>query len=354
MKFTNRKRKYFKRDSYHPINEKINKKNIIILFVKSGKSTPYDTLEASVIKSFKKEIQHFHTVSPNQHIHKVASEINPHLIIFFDGWNVPTTKVILLKTLGFKTAIWFLDDPYYTDFTKTLAPNYDYVFTVEKECIDFYKSLGCENVYFLPLAVDHDIFNQKKDLESKYNTNILFVGHAHPDRLQFLKSIDDELFKRNIRIIGPNWNQLKNSSLRDCILINDRISYEETARYYNGTKIVINMHRSIENPEINSNTIKIPALSLNPRTFEISACGAFQLTDYREELKNIYIPGKDIATYTSPSDLIKKIDYYLSHPVKRQRMARKAMQITLKSETFLNRINQLLQNVFTSINEKNK
>ncbi|MFS1512906.1 glycosyltransferase [Chengkuizengella sp. SCS-71B] len=352
MKFINRRRK--ERDSDYLLNENINKKNLTLLFVKSGKNTPYDTLETSIIKSFKKEIQQVHIVSPNQHIHKVALEINPHLILFFDGWYVSAPKINLLKNLGFKMAVWFIDDPYYTDFTKAIAPNYDVVFTIEKGCIDFYKSFGCENVYFLPLAADHDIFNQKKDLESKYNTSVLFVGNAHPDRLQFFKSIDDELFKRNIRIIGPNWDELKGSSLHDCILINNRISYEETAKYYNGAKIVINMHRSIENPEININSIKIPAQSLNPRTFEISACGAFQLTDYREELENVYIPGKDIGTYTSPVDLIQKIDYYLSHSFERKRMANKAMQKTLKSETYLNRINQLLEIVITSLNEKNK
>ncbi|NBI28721.1 CgeB family protein [Chengkuizengella marina] len=350
MKFISRN--YFKNDSNHLLNKEINKKNLKLLFVKSGKGKPYDYLEASIIKYFKKEIQQFYTVSPHEQIHTIADKINPDLILCFDGWNMNKPKINLLKNLGFRTAVWFLDDPYYTDLTKTLAPHYDVVFTVEKGCIDFYKSLGCANVYFLPLAVDNEIFNQREKLESKYYTDVLFIGNAHPDRIQYFNAIDLELLKRNLKIIGPGWNKLNNWRLSKNVLINEWISTEETAKYYNGAKIVINMHRSINNSHINhNNMIKIPALSLNPRTFEIAACGAFQLTDIREELENVYIPDYDIATYITAREMLQKIDYYLSYSKKRKQLASRAMEKTLKNETYSKRIEQMLDKLILFLNK---
>ncbi|WP_160645513.1 CgeB family protein [Chengkuizengella marina] len=318
------------------------KQNTNILFVRSGLGNPYDILETSIIHHFKKEIQYFHSILPDQNLLNVAKTFQPNLIIFFSGFNVSTNDLTTLKEMGYYTAVWLLDDPYITDITQAMAPIYDFVFTVEKGCIEFYKSLGCQNVHFLPLAVDPDIFHFKNELDIKYQTDVLFIGNAHPDRLLFFNTIEHELVKRNMKIIGPNWDKLGNFRLRENILVNNWVSAEETSKYYNGAKIVINMHRSVNNPEINQNHIRIKAISMNARTFEIAACGAFQLTDVREELINVYIPGDDIATYTTPNDLLEKIDYYLLHEDERRRMASNAIKKTLQTETYTERIKQLL------------
>ncbi|MDP5275510.1 CgeB family protein [Chengkuizengella axinellae] len=342
MKFI--KKYKMNRNSNHYINNDKNKKKLKILYVQSGKRQPYVALEESLIKYFKKEIPQFHTILPHEHIHKVAQEIKPHLILVFDGWNFSVTKIKVLKRLGFVTAVWLLDDPYYTDITEIIAPKYDYIFTVESGCIDFYKSLGCKNVNFLPLAVDPDIFKLNRNVEAEYKSDVLFVGNAHPDRVDYFKEIEAELLKRNIGIIGPGWEEINDSLLTKTIIKNNWITPEETAKYYNGAKIVINMHRSIDNPNINRNTkVKINALSVNPRTFEIAACGAFQLTDIRKDLYDLYTPGHDIATYKTSIEMIRKMDYYLYHSDKRQSMAAKAMEKTLQNETYSIRVNQLLE-----------
>ncbi|EIJ79768.1 glycosyltransferase [Bacillus methanolicus] len=72
---------------------------------------------------------------------------------------------------------------------------------------------------------------------------------------------------------------------------------------------------------INFNSQNVNAFSVKLRTFEISACGAFQLTDVREGLRSFYTPGVDIATFDSPNDLFEKIDYYLTHEVERSAIA---------------------------------
>ena len=85
------------------------------------------------------------------------------------------------------------------------------------------------------------------------------------------------------------------------------MSPEKTAEFYNGTKIMLNMHRSTEDQSFNQNSSSIPASSPNPRMFEICSTGVFQLTDVRGDLPSFYEPGIEIATYDSPAERFMQI-----------------------------------------------
>ncbi|NGY87892.1 glycosyltransferase family 1 protein [Bacillus megaterium] len=49
---------------------------------------------------------------------------------------------------------------------------------------------------------------------------------------------------------------------------------------------------------------------MNNRTFDISACGAFQLVDYKEDLYSQYNED-EIVHYINPSDCLDKIHYFI-------------------------------------------
>ena len=122
----------------------------------------------------------------------------------------------------------------------------------------------------------------------------------------------------------------------------------ETAATYNGAKIVINMHRAHDDATFNSNSGQLTAVSPNPRTFEISACGTLQLTDIRDDLGSFYTPGVDIVTYSSPVEMVEKIEYYLNHEEERQEIALRGMYRTMKEHTYAHRLTMLLSQLFPS------
>ncbi|MGM0882775.1 MAG: DUF3880 domain-containing protein [Bacillota bacterium] len=68
------------------------------------------------------------------------------------GIRVAPETVNRLKAMGIRTAIWYSDDPYYTDMTRNTARHYDIVFTNELSCVEFYRQHGCRYVFHLPLA----------------------------------------------------------------------------------------------------------------------------------------------------------------------------------------------------------
>ncbi|HGE5778931.1 MULTISPECIES: CgeB family protein [Bacillus] len=322
-------------------------KNLIIIFVSSEYDVPYWPLEQGIIDSLKKVVRELHVVSPKQDLLRVSQKVKPDLVLVFSGFKLPYYQVEMLKSIGIKTAVWMTDDPYVIDQSKKIAPYYDFVFTQEINCISFYKSIGCQNVYHLPLAADPNVF-YPKDVDEKYKTDILFIGVAFSNRVKIFDEIAGYLASKNTLISGVGWKSLKNYHLlQQRINANHWLSPEETANYYNGAKVVLNLHRSHDDLTINKNSEKIEALSLNPRTFEISACGVFQLTDIRPDLSEFYKPGYDIDTYHTPKELIEKIEYYLENEQERKMIASRALNRVQNEHTFSHRILELLGIVFS-------
>jgi spore maturation protein CgeB len=172
--------------------------------------------------------------------------------------------------------------------------------------------------------------------------DICFVGNAFPNRIEFFNRLVPFLAHKKVIIVGALWNQLKQYRLLAKQIHLNWMPIEETIKYYNGAKIVVNLHRGAQEQQYNHNSAGIPGCSTNPRTFEINSCCAFQLTDVRDDLKNLYSAGVDLETYDSPLEFIRKAEYYLGHDKERSQIAYRGYNRTLKDHTFQQRIHQLL------------
>jgi spore maturation protein CgeB len=73
---------------------------------------------------------------------------------------------------------------------------------------------------------------------------------------------------------------------------------------------------------------------INLRIFEALAAGAFLLTDYCDELTELFVVGEEIEVFRSSDELVEKVDYYLANPEKRLEIARRGHQKFLKLYTW--------------------
>lgn len=117
---------------------------------------------------------------------------------------------------------------------------------------------------------------------------------------------------------------------------------EETVNYYNGARIVLNIHRTTEPGVDNHNDHGLRGASINPRTYEISACGTLQMTDIRDDLGRYYVPGQELDTFADAGELVGKIRHYLLHEDLRRAVSVKGMLRTLQEHTFARRVGDLL------------
>jgi spore maturation protein CgeB len=85
------------------------------------------------------------------------------------------------------------------------------------------------------------------------------------------------------------------------------------------------------------------AYSVSPRIIEAAACGAFQLSDYRKEIVDVF--GESVPTFSSPAELREMVLYYLSHEEEMKRLSLLAEQ-KVRQYSYKNR-SAFMLNVFS-------
>lgn len=321
-------------------------RDLHVLFVSSGKGFPYSPIDEAIISTLHTLVRQVTVTDAKQDVAGEASRSRPDLVLVLDGMYMPVGQMDIIRSLGIRTAVWMTDDPYYSDMTVGWIHHYDYIFTLELNCVAHYQNLGCAQVFYLPFAAFPSHYRPVvKPAAAK--RDIGFVGTAYPKRIRFFEPIMDRLMQHHTFINGNWWDRFPGySRYNGQIEINKWMGPAETADVYNSAKIIINLHRAIDDDDINQNSGHIQAASPNPRTFEINACGTLQLVDERDDLARFYQPGVEIETYRSQGELLEKVEYYLANDQLRKDIAHRALERTYREHTYAHRLNTLLSVIF--------
>jgi spore maturation protein CgeB len=78
------------------------------------------------------------------------------------------------------------------------------------------------------------------------------------------------------------------------------------------------------------------------RDFEAPMSGAFYLVEYIPELEEFFEPGKEIACYTDPEDLVAKARYYLEHDDEREKIRQAGYKRAVSEHTWQKRLEKSL------------
>jgi spore maturation protein CgeB len=242
-----------------------------------------------------------------------------------------------LKNNNIPTAYWFVEDFRLMDYWKNIAGFYDYFFVIQKgDFSDEMKAVGVKNYHYLPLAASPDVHERVEMPDAEidyYGSDISFVGAGYYNRRHLFKGLLDHDF----RIWGTNWDM--SSPLARCVQRSgERVDTDDIVKIFNASKININLHSSTYHNGINPFGDFV-----NPRTFEIASCGAFQLVDNRSALADLFEIGDEIIVFKDLEDLKQKIAYYLDHPAERERTAERAKQRVLRDHTYEHRMVEMLE-----------
>ena len=80
-----------------------------------------------------------------------------------------------------------------------------------------------------------------------------------------------------------------------------------------------------------------PVSASNMRLFETTGVGACLLTDWKENLSDLFEPDKEVLTYRSAEECVEKVKYILEHENERREIAAAGQLRTLREHTFQNR-----------------
>jgi spore maturation protein CgeB len=265
-----------------------------------------------------------------------ALDMKAQVVIFMA--QSPGTPEILeeLREYGIPTAMWFVEDGELFEYGLKMAPFYDFFFHIQKgEYEEKLKKSGARFPYYLPLAADPSIHREielSEEDKSRYGSDISHVGAGYFNRRNFFLGLLDYDFK----LWGNDWE--KPGALAS-ILQDDgrRVSTEETVKIFNASKINLNLHSSTYTKGVNPHGDFI-----NPRTFELAACGAFQLVDERSLLTELFEPGKEVITFNDLQSCRNAIDYYHDHPEEAAEIAKASRKRVLENHTYHHRVEEMM------------
>ncbi|MBI4697840.1 MAG: glycosyltransferase [Nitrospirae bacterium] len=271
-----------------------------------------------------------------------CADYRPDLLLALAQAPLSGSSLMKLRENRIPAAFWFVEDFRFRAYWKEVAPFYDYFFTIQKgPFFNQLKDAGVKNAAYIPLAASasaHRIMELLPGELEKYGSDISFIGAGYYNRRSFLTGLIDF----DMKIWGSEWDM--NSPLSRCIQRSG--AWVETAdivKIFNASKININLHSSAYHDGIDPYGDFV-----NPRTFEIAACGGFQLVDRRSELSDMFRVGEEIICFENLSDIRKKIRYFLDHPDERAEIALRSRERVLKEHTYERRMEAMLRFIFDS------
>lgn len=198
-------------------------------------------------------------------------------VIVIDGMSVPSWVIDSAKRSGIVTIMVSTEDPHCIDVTRRLHPNYDYVFSNDRNAAEMF------GVHYLPVAGDSRCSISEKDID------VLFVGAIYPNRSAFLSGIVESCVDEgmSVRIIGPLY-KCRASGALSSVIDTRMVSTNEYLNLLSRSKICINMFRDEYCGVTGFNSeLRIPAYSMSPRCYDAPLCDSFLMTDRRDEVVEV-------------------------------------------------------------------
>jgi spore maturation protein CgeB len=82
---------------------------------------------------------------------------------------------------------------------------------------------------------------------------------------------------------------------------------------------------------------------VNQRVFDAPAAGGFVLTDFREQLAELFQVGEEVACFGNLGEIPDLVRFYLQHTSVREKMTVKARSRVLAEHTYRHRVAAMLE-----------
>jgi len=276
-------------------------------------------------------------------------EAKPDLFFTIKGEAIyPETLAVIKNEMKIPRIIYIWDCPFYSykgHFVDIYRKNnfangmhlYDHIFCHDPYYVNEIKAMGAQNVSYLPLATDPEQYRDIRITEEEkraYDYDVCFVGSPLPNRIKVLEGLRE--FKLGVFGDGWDvWHRLRLKKVPD--YYKGPAVGEKVLKLYKSSKIVLNIHSQEAKDGVNT------------RTFDIPACGAFELTDYRPEMDKLFKPQEEIVYYKDIDELKRLVKFYLENPEKRRKIIEKGRARVFKSHTWLHRIREVMDYINTDL-----
>lgn len=306
----------------------------------------------------------------------------------------------LLKDLDLPLASWFVDNPHLIlhDYAHPGTDN-TAIFTYDASNLDLMRKKGFEHIHFLPLATDPQRFvpGVNTTAPQSWHSDVSFVGNSMitpaenalndaslPTKMrgeyETVAAEFGESGALNVRDFlekdRPDWFSYlcSEKSTEKRLALESLLTWEATRQYRHacirgilpyaplivgddGWQELIQMGywrhlapidyyadlpRFYPCSKINFNCTSRQMIgAVNQRVFDVPACGAFVLTDYREQMEDLFDLNSEVVVYRNTDEIPDLADRYLKDTDARQKIIRNARKRIRSQHTYKLRLKEL-------------
>lgn len=205
---------------------------------------------------------------------------------------------------------------------------YDLVLSSFPHFVEEFRQQGLRSEYF-QLGFDPRLLHEVEAVEDRYS--VTFVGgfSAAHSETPGMKAITHLASCRPVNVWGYGMDSIPADSPL-------RRSYQGEAwglqmfSILGASEVTLNRHIDVSRGYAN-----------NMRLYEATGMGACLVTDGQRNLSDIFEPDEEVIPYSSPADLVEKVERLLQDSRWRREVARAGQQRTLREHTYRHRMEQL-------------
>lgn len=217
--------------------------------------------------------------------------------------------IVLMKRAGLRLVVLFTESPYDTEQEVPIARLVDGCWTNERSALTAFEAVNPRSGYlphgWHPGRHRADVL---KDDATVSAHDVVFVGSAFQERVEWLSSIDWTGI--DLGLYG-NWTALGSRHPLRRFVHGGCVQNVTAAALYRRAKVGLNLYRT--SMGFGKDAPRIAhAESLNPRAYELAACGAFSLSTYRAEIADVF--GDRVPTFADPDEASVLIRRWLTDP----------------------------------------
>jgi spore maturation protein CgeB len=234
---------------------------------------------------------------------------------------------------GIATAFWFVENTRVLPYWRDVARHYDRFYAIQPGAVlDQIAAAGARAVSYLPMACDpevHCAVALTADDRSRFGSPVSFAGAPYLNRRHVLPAIAD----LGLKVWGEGW---ETTPLAGCLGAPGRFDLDAMLRIFAASTVNVNLHSAEHVTGLDPDPDYV-----NPRTFELAACGAFQLVDHRNPLAALFADD-EVAVFDSVADLRDKTGHFLAYPADALAIAERARRRAVTDHTYEARVRQIL------------
>jgi len=268
-----------------------------------------------------------------------ADAIRPDLIFFSLYQEQFTHETLRYLKSKYQTINWFGDDQWrFDEFTSQYANDFTWCVTTDMFSIEKYHAIGQKLVIYSQwAAIDAHASDVSRENHG-YQYDVSFVGGYHPYRQWFIKQLEKSGV--HVDVFGHGWERGPLSSTEmNRVFMESKINLNISNSSSLDISYVCSSFRACVNTLRGVKT----ASQIKARNFEIPFFGGFQLTDYVPTLEKYFQIGKEVSCYTSPSEAVRLVQYYLSHDQEREEIRALGQKRAISEHGYSHRFEEIFK-----------